>query len=129
MAVTVTNTKILKPNTGYAVTVNAATSTTIDEAEVFTITPTKGDGQVVITINNAATDQGSITYSIAAGALWAGSAAKTGTIEQGTKDAIMVEFGKYLSSTGTIPITLTPASGKRLLTDHTASVEVLETPF
>lgn len=131
MAVAVTNTTCIF-NTAVAVTKNAATSTTIDEAEVFTITPTKvvttgADWKNVIIIDNVATDQGSITYSIANGELWAAIGAGTGTVAQGTSAVIEIEGGRFDKANGTVLLTLTPASGKRLLTDHAAAVSYIQT--
>lgn len=127
MAVAVTNSTILLYDTEYTVTANAATSTTIDEVEVFTITPTAADHDVVIKIDVADT-HGAVAYSVAAGALWAGSAALAGSVAQATSECIVLTGGKYRSATGTYVITFTPASGKRLLTDHALNVEVIEMP-
>lgn len=125
MAVSVTNTKITAFNTVTATVGNAATSSVIDATEVFTITPTRPDYKGLLQIETAA-GQGNITYSIAAGALWAGSAAITGTVVAGTHALIQLEGAKVKSSTGTIVITFTPAAGKRLLTDHALNVEFYE---
>lgn len=125
MAVTVTNT-VAVLNTATEKTFNAATSTVANGTEVFTITPTKADYKCVIEITNTATDQGSITYSIAAGDFWAG-VALTGTIEQGKTKIIEVEGGKVMQDVGTILLTLTPATDKKLYTDHAATVQFIET--
>lgn len=127
MAVSATNSTMVE-NTITTITANAATSSVIDATEVFTITQTKSDQRVVITINNVATNQGTITYSIAAGAYWAGSAALTGSVAQGVSRGIVLEGAKYKSATGTVVITFTPASGKRLLTDHALTVQVIQLP-
>jgi len=128
MAVTVTNTTMAAYDTEYTKTFNAATSSTIDEAEVFTVTPTKAGHSVVIEMTNA-TGHGAFTYSIPVGALWAGDTltAFTGSIAAGATEVIQLESGIHLSSAGTYAITLTPASGKRLLTDHAATMQVIET--
>jgi hypothetical protein len=127
MAVAAVNSQMVE-NTITTITGNAATSSTIDQTEVFTITQTKADQRVIITINNVAADQGTITYSIAAGAFWASSAALTGSVAQGLSRGIVLEGAKYKSATGTIVITFTPASGKRLLTDHALKVQVIQLP-
>lgn len=127
MAVTCTNSTMVE-NTITTITSNAATSSVVDATEVFTITPTKSDQRVMIRINNVATNQGTITYSIAAGAFWAGSAALTGSVAQGLSRGIVLEGAKYKSATGTVVITFTPASGKRLLTDHTMTVDIIQLP-
>lgn len=127
MAVACTNSD-LTLNTIATVTRNAATSSTIDQTEVFTIIPARADEKVLIYIENVAIDQGTITYSIAAGGFWAAGSALTGSVAQGLGRAIVLEGGKYKAQAGTIVITFTPASGKRLLTDHLLRVEVIEMP-
>lgn len=128
MAVTVTKTTMLLYDKGYAVSVNAATADTADLAEAFTIVPTAAGHDIAIVINNAATDQGSITYSVAAGTHFGAGAALTGTIEQGTKDVLVLKSAKYKNASGAFVITVTPASGKKLLTDHTMKMECIELP-
>ena len=128
MSVTVTNTTLSAYDTETTVTANAATSSTIDEAEAFTITPTKAGNKVSIMFTNA-TGHGAYTWSLPVGALWAGdtTTALTGSIAAAATEVIQLESGKHLSAAGTYVITLTPATGKRLLTDHAAVMEVLET--
>ena len=127
MAVAVQNATMVL-NTITTVTRNAATSSTIDQTEVFTITPTKSDEKVLIYIENVAADQGTVTYSIAAGGYWAAGAALTGSVAQGVGRAIVLEGAKYKAQAGTIAITFTPATGKRLLTDHALRVSVIQMP-
>lgn len=127
MAVTCTNTNPTE-NTITTATRNAATSSVIDATEVFTITPTKADHKVIIYIENVAADQGTLTYSIAAGGMWAAGSALTGSVAQGVGRCIVLEGGKYKSSGGDIAITFTPASGKRLFTDHALRVTVFQLP-
>lgn len=127
MAVTVTNSTITNFNTITTLTDNAATVDVIDATEVFTITPTKGDGKVVIEIDNGPTN-GTVTYSIAAGGFWAAGSALTGSVAQATKRGIVLETAKYKSQDGKIAITFTPASGKKLLTDHALKVRVIQLP-
>lgn len=126
MAVTVTNSNMAE-NTITTITDNPATSSVIDATEVFTITPTKADYKVIIEIDNGPTN-GTVTYSIAAGAYWAAGSALTGSVAQDTKRGIVLEGAKYKSAAGTIVITFTPASGKRLLTDHLLKVRVIQLP-
>jgi hypothetical protein len=126
MAVTITNTKLVSMNTGLAMTANAATSTVIDTAEVFTATPTRPDYKLVYIIYNGS-GHGAITYSIAVGDFWAGTSAVTGSVAAGASVAIELEGGRVKQDDGTVAITLTPASGKRLLTDHAAGMYVIET--
>lgn len=125
MAVTVTNSTIAAINTAQELTNNAATSSTIDETEVFTITLTRADAKAVLIIDNPAS-QGTVTYSIAAGTYWAAGAAKTGSVAQAKSSVIQLEGAKYMNEDREIKITFTPATGKRLLTDHTLAMKVVE---
>ena len=122
MAVTVTKTPIVAFNTLATVTKNLATADTDALAEVFTITPTKKDGKCVLTIGTlpTGTPDGNITVAIAAGTHWQG-AAYSATFTKGIAERdIQLETAKYLSATGTIVVTLTPASTDKLVTDHAA---------
>lgn len=108
---------------------SAATANTNNLAEVFTITPTKSMDKCVIIIHNLDTGAGgTLDYSLAAGAFWASGVALTGTVATTVMKLIFVESAKYLSAAGKFLLTLTPASGKKLLTDHAASVGFLELP-
>jgi hypothetical protein len=125
MAVAVTNTTLTAFNTEVELTNNAATSTVADATEVFTITPTKADYKVLIQIINGPT-HGAVAWSIAAGGYWAAGSAKTGSVAQAKTELIVLEGAKYKALAGTIAITLTPASGKKLLTDHAAAVNCIQ---
>jgi hypothetical protein len=113
----------LKINDQVDAATTAATADTADLAEVFDITPGKKDGKVIIEINNVSALNGSVTWSLAAGDFWAGKAL-TGTIAQGKSYGIEVESAKHKKSTGKMELTITPASGKKLKTDHTLTVAV-----
>ena len=93
---------------------------------MFTITPTgKPNKTAIIFVNGAG--HGAYTYSIAAGAnVFKAGAAKTGSIAAGASEVIQLDLGRYTTTTGTVLVTLTPASGKRLLSDHAASMSVIE---
>lgn len=122
--IAMTNTLIAALNTDQALTFNAADATTNDAAQIFNYTPTGKPSKVVIGIKNGT---GVLSYSIAAGAgVFKAAAAKTGTVAANTTDVIEIEVGKYKLATGKIAVTLTPASGTALLTNHAASVFVLE---
>lgn len=131
MAVAVTNTSLTAYGTEAALTANAATSTTANEAEIFTITPTRPSSKMLIMLGPIAATQGAVAWSIAAGAdnHFGSGAADTGSIAQDTTEVIVIDTARHLSSTGTIPITFTPASGKKLATDHKLKVSVVELPF
>lgn len=126
MAVTCVNSQLVT-NVITNLTENAATSSVIDATEVFTITPTKADARVAIIIENGPT-HGTITYSIAAGEFWAAGSALTGSVAQATERGIVLEGARYKKKDGSIVITFTPASGKRLATDHAMSVKVVQLP-
>lgn len=130
MAVTVVNSTITAFNTATATTRNLATADTDALAEVFTITPTRPDGKLLIVLdfdNLVAADAAGAdaTFSIAAGDFWA-SKAVTGTITKSTKKIIQVETSNVLQNDGTILLTLTPGADDRLLLNHAAAVEVFE---
>jgi len=127
MAVNVTNSTLTTFNSEVVLTKNAATSSTIDETEVFTVTPTKADHKVVYIIENGSATN-ALAYSIAAGDYWAGGSAKTGSVAANSSEVIVLEGAKYKAQAGTVSITLTPASGKILSTDHAAKVAVIELP-
>jgi len=130
MAVTCTNSTIAAFDTVTATTRNLATADVDALAEVFTITPTRKDGQVIIVLDldnlvaTAAADADA-TFSIAAGDFWAGKAV-TGTITKSTKKIIQVETAHVLQSDGTILLTLTPGANDKLLSNHAAAIEVFE---
>lgn len=127
MSVSVTNSTITTFNTEVVLTNNPATSTVIDATEVFTITPTESDEKVVIEIKNGA-GQGALAWSVAAGDYWAAGSALTGSVADGATELIVLEGAKYKAQGGTIAITLTPAAGKILLTNHAAAVNCIELP-
>jgi hypothetical protein len=124
MAVAVTETVIAALNADQTLTANAATSEVADTAEVFTIVPVKSGGKMALMFYNGA-GHGAVTYSIAAGDFWA-AAAVTGSIAAAATEVLQVETAKVLQNDGTILVTITPASGKRLLTDHACGMYVLE---
>lgn len=123
MAVAITNTRITSLNADQTLTFNPATVDTIDGTEVFTYTPTGKDNKICIGFKNAT---GVLAYSIAGGTGVFGAAAKTGTIAENATEVIQIETGKYMQSAGTILITLTPATGTKLLTNHAAAMFVIE---
>ncbi len=127
MATTVTPTQMVL-NAGTAFSPTAATANTADLAETFTFTPSKPDDKCLIIIDNVATDQGAITAEVSAGGFYAGKAISSISVAQGTKEGIVFESAAVKAAAGTISLVLTPASGKRLLTDHTATVEVIQLP-
>lgn len=128
MSVTVTESIITALNTLTTVTSNAATSTTIDEAEVFTYAPTQAPKSVTVIIGNG-TGHGALTAAFSAGDMWGAKALGSLSVGAGEEKMIKIDSFKAMQNDGTIDLTLTPASGKRLLTDHAAYVKVIEDLF
>lgn len=122
--VAITNTRIVALNADQTLTLNAATESTIDTAQKFVYTPTGKDNKILIGFVNG-TGHGAYTYSIAGGSGVFGTAAKTGSIAEGATEVIQIESGRFMKS-GVIEITLTPASGKILLTNHAANMWAAE---
>ena len=127
MAVAVTN-ETLVLNIENPITQSAATETSVDVVEVFTFTPAVKDNDYLLVIYNVSGTDGTVTYSIAAGDAWAADAALTGSVTQGVQSGIVLEGGKYLSEDGTIVVTITPAAGKILLTDHALTAVGVQMP-
>lgn len=126
MAVTITNTTITAINTITTGTSNAATSSVIDATEVFTLTPTVPSKRIAIRIS-VANSHGTVAFSVAANPGYRGKAV-TFSVAQNTNKYIVLDSSEGLSATGTVVITATPASGKRLATDHALAIEVVELP-
>jgi hypothetical protein len=128
MAVAVTNSPIVKFDTEIVVTSNAATSTVADATEAFTITPTRKGSKVLIRMN-IADSNGAVAFSVAVGSHFGANVVKTGSIAENTTEAMILNSGRFLNASGAYVITFTPASGKKLLTDHALVMEVIEMPF
>ena len=128
MAVAVTNTQGLI-NASVAVTMNPATVDTANGTEVFTITPTQGNHRLAIVIKNPSASNGSLVATIAKSTeFWAATSDLTLTIEQGNSEVVYLDTARFTTASGTILVTLTPATGKKLLTDHTATMYVVQAP-
>lgn len=123
--IAITNSKIVALNTKQALTFMAADADTADLAQKFVYTPTGKDNKIVIGIQVADTN-GAVAHSIAAGVGALAGPAKTGSTAQATTGIIQIETGRYRTATGTVEITFTPASGKKLKTDHALKVWVIE---
>ena len=128
MAVAVTNSSITKFDDEAVVTSNPATATVADATEAFTITPTRKGSKVLIRMNIGDT-HGAVAFSVAVGTHFGANVVKTGSIAQNTTEAVILNSGRFLNASGAYVITFTPASGKKLLTDHLLNVEVIEMPF
>jgi hypothetical protein len=121
--IAVTSGSVVKYNTPVAVAAAAATSSVIDTAEDFEITYGTGDGRVLI-LATVADTHGSVVLTAPAGAFWAGMA-QTVTVPQNAESAFVLEGAKGKLADGTIVITATPASGKRLATDHALKIKAI----
>jgi len=126
MAVASTNT-ILVRDTVSVLAGDAATSDAANLIEVFTITPTKGMDKMIISIA-VADSNGAVACSLGAGDYWAKGALTWSCAQNKTSHMAVSDIARFMTDEGTILLTLTPASGKKLLTDHTAVVEVIELP-
>jgi len=114
-------------NAGKVSTATAATVDTAGDAEVFDITPVRDSG-FYIEINNVSTANGTVTYSLAIGDSYAApAAALTGSVAQGVSAIVCPESAKYKKG-GKFVLTITPASGKKLKTDHTLTVKAVNLP-
>jgi hypothetical protein len=123
--IAITNSRIATLNADQALTFNAADVDTIDAVQKFVYTPTGKDNKIVLGIQVGPTN-GAVAYSIAGGTRVFGTATKTGSTAQATTDIIQIETGRYMLANGTIEITFTPASGKKLTTDHALKVFAIE---
>ena len=123
--IAITNSKIATLNTKQALTMMAADADTANLAQKFIYTPTGKDNKIVIGIQVGDTN-GAVAHSIKAGAGVFGAAAKTGSTAQATTGIFQIETGKYAQTDGTVEINLTPASGKKLASEHLDKVWVIE---
>jgi len=126
MAIAITNTLISALNADQTLTLNVATVDSANGTEVFTYTPTGKPSKVVIGFVNG-TGHGAYTYSIAKGVgVFQAPAAKTGSIAETATEVIQLDMGRYTTATGTVLITLAPANGKKLKSEHVATMWVTE---
>lgn len=120
-----TNTLIATLNTFQTVTKMVADADTANLAQNFIYTPTGKDNKISIFLSVANT-HGAVATSIAGGVGAFGVAAKTDSVAQNTTEVIQIETGRYMQANGTIVITLTPANGKKLASEHVATLYVVE---
>jgi hypothetical protein len=132
MAITLASSRITAIDTVTPITVATSVEDQANKAEVCTITPTPvSSGKTAIIFYNKHASL-SYTATIAAGnAYWAGKKDLALTIT-GTADSasgftqVEIDLAKYLNTSGKVVITLTPASGKKLLTDHGSYLMAVE---
>ena len=110
--------------TATAAAAAAATSSVIDTAETFEFAT---NGKPFILLATVADTHGSVALAMNAGDLWAGKATTVGSAPQAKTTAFLVESGYGVNSDGKIEIVATPASGKRLATDHALKLTVIQT--
>ncbi len=123
--ISLTNTLIATLNTDQALTFNAADADTSNLAQTFYYTPTGRDSKVLVGFQ-VANSHGAVAVSITGGDGVFGIAAQTASIAQNATEVIQIETGRFMKSTGKINIVCTPASGKRLTTDHVLKIWVVE---
>jgi hypothetical protein len=124
-ATAITNTTIAKYNTGAEFKLNAATMDTAGKAEEFAFTPTGKPNKVVFGFQVANTHGSvSIKFSKSPGVFGANNL----TIEcpQNKTTVVQIEHGRFVQADGTIAITATPATGKKLKTDHALNIFAVE---
>jgi hypothetical protein len=105
----------------------AASVDVADTAEVFTITPTKRTGKMIIEVA-VANSHGTVACSLGAGDYWASKAVSFDAVQNKTSVFHVSDIARFLTNDGEIKLTLTPATGKKLLSDHAATVQVIELP-
>jgi hypothetical protein len=123
--VVVTINKITSLDTVTAVTASPATEDVANTTQLFTITPTVGNEKLVVACSVANT-HGAVSLSVAAGGFHGASAALVLSIPQNTTKTFTLDSSKYLSKTGVYSITATPASGKKLASEHALTFTVIE---
>ena len=127
MAVTCTNVTLAR-NTVSVQAPDAATANGADTAEVFTITPSKPHCKMIIEVA-VADSNGTVTCSLGAGTeFWPSGAQAFNAVQNKTSVFHIADGARFLTSSDTILLTLTPATGKKLLSDHAATVQVIELP-
>jgi len=126
--VDITNVDVSALETMTELALDAATEDTIDTAQKFVITPDayKQFERCAIVVKEA-NGAGNLSFSLAAGDYyWASGKALTGSVTSSKTMVMVVESAKYKNSDGKMELTLTPASGKKLKTDHGAEVGFIE---
>lgn len=125
MAITATASKITALDTVATITAIPATSTVINTAETFEVTPSAPAEKVLI-MCTAADSHGTVDLEVAAGDFHNASAVLELEVAQATTKGFILDPSKYLSDDGKYSIKATPATGKRLLTDHAFKMTVCE---
>jgi hypothetical protein len=106
---------------------DAATADADNLAEVFTITPTKRTDKMIILVE-VANSHGTVECALGAGDYWAATEVTFDAVQNKTSVFHVSDIARFMTEDGEIKLTLTPASGKKLLTNHAATVQVIELP-
>lgn len=124
--IAIVNSKVAALNVKQALTLTAADSSVIDATQKFVYTPTGRKPSKICFLIQVGDTHGAVASSISAGTGVFGLAARTGSTAQATTGLIQIETGSHTIANGTIEITFTPATGKRLATDHLLKVAAIE---
>ena len=114
--IVVTSASIVLYETPVAMAAAAATSSVVNTAEDFEVTFGTADSRVIL-VATVANTHGSVTLTAPAGAFWFGKATSIAIAQNATR-VLVLEGAKGKLATDKIVITATPATGKRLATDH-----------
>jgi len=111
------------------------TNTGANELETLTFIPTKNGNKLVVIITEGSGTDGSLSITVAAGNYWAAQAMGAVAVAQGTSKAFCFTPARYMTTTGVdateskIVVTITPASGKKVWTDHDAFYQHFQLPL
>jgi len=103
----------------------AATADTNDDTETFTITPTKRNKGMIIMVKEG--NAGAVACELLAGDYWASKKLAFTAAKNKTTVIHLTDIARFQNEDGDILLKLTPTSGKKLKTDHAATVSVIET--
>ena len=115
---------------GTVITAVAFTETSANETETLVITPSLAGSRLILIINEVSGDSGTMTVDCAAGDYWAGEALSTVSVAQATDVVLCFEPAMHQDKDDdTITVVITPASGKKVWTDHDATYQCFELPL
>lgn len=107
---------------------DAATADTANLAEDFTITPSKGMDKMIIEVT-VANSHGTVVAKLKSGSIYWPQADLSFSCVQNKISVFSVnDIARFMDSSGNIVLELTPASGKKLQSEHAATVQVIELP-
>ena len=120
-------------DTGVVVADIALINTVVSVANTLTIIPTRPGRKIVLIIAEVSS-AGALAVTVAAGNYWYAKALGAVAVASGTKKVFCFTPARYQTSTGlkatsgNIVVTITPAEGKRLSTDHGATFMCFQMP-